>query len=254
MKYSNLFIFLAACFSIFGQTETPRKEKFPSYFGLQVRPVFPTNFIGSPITEMSNDLYSTSLTQKMGYSFGGTVRAGVTKLIAIETGINFTQRNFDIAISVPDSNIFGRNTLSFIQYDIPINALIYVQLSEKFYMNASMGGTAVYNPTNVGVLTTPGSLFSFRHTGASKKFGFDLNANFGFEYRTEKIGFFYIGGSARIPLAPVFTLISEYTYQGTNNSSILSAPVDGSFLALDFKYFFPNIRNKGVQFQRGPIL
>lgn len=233
--------------------ETTKKEKFPSYFGLQFRPIFPTNFIGSPETILTKNEFTTTLTQKIGYSFGGTIRAGLTKLIAFETGINFTQRNFDITMAVPDSNVFATNDMSFISYDIPLNGLIYVQLSEKFYMNASMGIALTFKPTDIGVQTLPGSHHSFTHTGrVYRKFGLDLNANFGFEYRTEKSGFFYFGGSVRVPLKPVFDIIAQYKYQGYKNT--IYGTVDGSYLALDFKYFFPNISNKGGQFQRGPIL
>lgn len=237
---------------IFAQTKTRKKERFPSYFGLQVRPVFPTRFIGEPETTLSKDGYATTISQKIGYSFGGTVRAGLTKLLALETGINFTQRNFDVTMSVADSGVYAKNDLSFISYDIPINGLVYIQLSEQFYMNASLGVALTFKPTNVGILTLPGGSYSFTHTGrVARKTAFDLNANIGFEYRTEKIGFFYIGGSARVPFKPVFDLISEYKYQGY--STKVYGEVDGSFLSIDFKYFFPNINNKGVQFQEGPI-
>lgn len=251
---SHIFILSSLLISVsaFTQTKPRKKERFPSYFGLQVRQVFPTRFIGEPVTSLSKDEYATSISQKIGYSFGGTVRAGLTKLLALETGINFTQRNFDVTMSVADSGVYAKNDLSFICYDIPINGLVYIQLSEQFYMNASLGVALTFKPTNVGILTLPGGSYSFTHTGrVARKTGFDLNANIGFEYRTEKIGFFYIGGSARVPFKPVFDLISEYKYQGY--STKVYGEVDGSFLSIDFKYFFPNINNRGVQFQEGPI-
>lgn len=236
----------------FSQIKPDKKEKFPSYFGLQIRPVFPTRFIGNPETILIQNEFASTITQKIGYSFGGTVRAGFTKLLAFETGINFTQRNFDIKMSIVDSNVYATNNLSFICYDIPLNVLVYVQLSEDIYMNASLGAAMTYYPTSVGVLTLPGGSNSFTHTGAiSKKVGFDLNANFGFEYRTKKSGFFYIGGSGRIPFKPIFDIIAQYTYQGYKNT--IYGSIDGSFLALDIKYFFPNIKNKGPQFIEGPI-
>lgn len=246
-------LFLLLTFYSVGQTAIRKKERFPSYFGIQVRPVLPTRFIGEASATFSQEGFSTTISQKVGYSFGGTVRAGITKLIAFETGINFTQRNFNIDMSVADSNVYATNDLSFIQYDIPLNALIYVQLSEKFFMNASLGVALNFKPTDVGVLTLPGGSFSFTHTGRVNSLAtVDLNANFGFEYRTEKIGFFYIGGSARVPFSPLFTLVSQYKYQGYKTT--IYGDVDGSFLSVDFKYFFPNISKKGTQFQRGPIL
>ncbi len=235
-----------------GQEER-KKEKFPSYFGVQIRPIFPVKFIGDPHLTMTQNEFTSTFQQKMGFSAGGVVRAGISKLFAIETGLNFTQRNFDLTMDVPDSNIHATNTLRFIEYDIPINGLVYIQLARSFYMNASLGGSITFKPTDVGVLTIPGGKDLFRHKGiVDSKIGFALNANIGFEYRTEKAGIFYLGGSARVPFSPLFIAAARYENQSYDNT--IYGTVDGSFMALDFKYFIPNINKKGEQWQRGPIL
>lgn len=256
MRIGLLIILSLLTLSAFGQSK-PKKEKVPSYFGFQVRPIFPTRFIGnSELTVDQSDpeqiFITTTITQKIGYSFGATVRAGLTKLIALETGINFNQRNFDLSMAQPDSSIVAKSDISFINYDIPLNALFYIRLADKWYMNASLGADITFSPTDVGIQTNPHTYHYFKQTGiVQHKVGADVNANIGFEFRTEKAGFFYIGGSGRVPLAPIFVLRTDYTYQGY--SSTTYGQVDGSFLALDFKYFFPNIRNKGTQFKEGPI-
>ena len=102
------------------------------------------------------------------------------------------------------------------------------------------------------MLNQPGGDFIYTHTGfVDNKVGLGFNANLGFEYRTEKKGFFYLGGSARIPISNLFWLIADYRYEG--HYQRLVGGVDGSFLSIDFKYFFPNIRNRGTQFNDGPI-
>ncbi len=228
------------------------QQNVPSYFGIQVKPIFPTRFIGEPTLTLEEGEFSTTITQKTGFSFGGTVRAGITNLLALETGINFNQRHFDIDMSVVDSAVYAKNDLTFVSYDIPINGLVYVQLSDNIFMNASLGVALTFKPTHVGIVTNPGGSFSFTHTGlVNRKTGFDLNANFGFEYRTKRSGFFYLGGSARVPFTPIFDLIAQYKYQGYKVNT--RGEVDGSFLTIDFKYFFPNIKNSGIQFQNGPI-
>ena len=233
--------------------ELDKKERFPSYFGIQVRALLPTQFIGQSELTLGKNGFSTTLQQSIGYSFGGTVRAGLTKLLAFETGINYTQREFHVTMEVPDSNIYATNHLTFISYDIPINGLVYIQMSKQTFMNASLGFALTFKPTDVGILTKPGGSNLFYHTGfVKRKAGFDINANLGFEYRTKKSGFFYLGGSGRVPLAPLFQLIAQYKYQGIKNT--VSGNVDGSYLSIDVKYFFPNIRNRGVQFAKGPIL
>lgn len=247
---NRLLLFFFLSISLFSMSQS--KEKVPSYFGIQIRPVFPTQFIGTSILTLTGDGFESTIEQKLGYSFGGTVRAGVTKLIAIETGINYTERNFDLTMSVPDSNLYATNDLTFIEYDVPVNVLTYIQLSQAFYMNASVGATISFKPTNVGVYNQPNGYHAFRNTGIpANKIAFGINANVGFEYRTKEKGFFYIGGSARVPFAPLFSLYSDYNNQGNQIRHI--GEVDGSFLTIDFKYFFPNIKNKGPQFQEGPI-
>ena len=236
-----------------------RKNKFPTYFGIELSPVFPTAFIGEKtltINQPTNDPFniSTTITQKMGFTFGGTVRASFTKFIALETGLNYTKRNFDLSMSLPDSSINATNELSFIQYSIPINALFYIKLDEKWYMDAALGVAVNFSPTNVGVTTYPQNRHVFFHLGhVEKKVGFDMNANLGFEFRTEKDGFFYLGGSARIPFQPLFRLYMQYEYNTSATVKTIDGEVDGSFLAIQFKYFFPNIKNKGTQFTKGPI-
>lgn len=250
------FLVLISASTLFGQVKS--KERIPSYFGLQVKPIFPTRFIGNPVLSIQSaegdDMYITStIRQKMGYSFGGTVRVGLTKLIALETGINFNQRNFDLEMAVPDSSIYGANDISFISYDIPVNALFYIRLSERWYMNASLGAAVTFAPTSVKVDTNPRGIHYFQHTGlVESKAGLELNANIGFEFRTEKSGFFYLGGSGRVPIKPIFTFVAEHKYKGYR--TIIYGDVDGSYLSIDFKYFFPIIENKGQQFKGGPIV
>ena len=229
-----------------------KKVAPPSYFGLHVRTVFPTQFIGTNTLSLESDGFFSTVSQRIGYSFGGTVRAGLTDLIALESGINFTQRYYDISFSVPDSNVSGTGDFGFIEYDIPINALFYIRLSDKWYANASMGLALTFKPTNVQTMEQPFGFHRFIYTGLlRRKVGFDAMANFGFEYRTEKRGFFYIGGSARVPFSPLFDLVASYEWQGITNRTF--GEMDGSFLSIDIKYFFPNIRNKGLQFIEGPI-
>jgi len=141
--------------------------------------------------------------------------------------------------------------MRFIEYGLPINALMYIQLSNSIFMNASIGPAITFKPTDVKVFGTDGD-HSFTHYGISQnKVGLDINGNLGFELRTKKNGFFYIGGSARIPFFPIFEVLSFYDWEGLSTRT--SGPIEGNYFSIDLKYFFPNIKNKGVQFNEGPI-
>lgn len=248
------FLFLICSLSTISVAQSA-KVKVPSYFGFQIKPLFPTRFIGNPELTQSIENFNTTLSQRTGYSFGGVVRVGLTRFIALETGIHFNQRNFDIDMSIPDSNFYYSNTLSFTTYTIPVNALFYIRLADKWYMNTAIGASMSYNPTNVGKRTDPDGYADFRHTGLAKKVILEVNGAVGFEFRTKKSGIFYLGGALAVPFSPIFYLQSEYSYQGLylKTNAEADGKVDGSYLAIEFKYFFPLIKSKGSPFLDGPI-
>lgn len=247
----NLIIYTT--FTLLSTFSFTQDEKISSYFGIQVRPVIPTDMVGEKQTKITGTDFSSTITQTLGYSFGATVRAGITKLIAFETGISFTQRNFDLSMSLSDTNVTAVDNFSLVGYDIPLNLLMYIQLSQKYYMNASMGFVTVFSPTDIVKVTETGGVHSFENYGSVSRVTFNFNANVGFEYRTEKSGFFYLGGSIRVPLQPAFNWLSAHMIQQHSDYTIAKGTVSGSFLSLDLKYFFPNIKQKGNQPKKGPI-
>ena len=247
-------LLLALTFILIGSTKAQvSKTKVPSYFGVEVKSILPTQYIGNPVLEQSINGFNTTFTQKPGYSFGGVVRVGLTKLLALETGLHLNHRNFDIDMSVPSENSYATNSLSFITYDLPINGLVYIRLAEQWFMNTAIGASISYNPTNVGVKTLPGGPHIYKHTGLAQKVIFEFGANVGFEFRTKKAGFYYLGGGARVPMQTLFYLKSQYGQLSSNNVEEIVSDVDGSYLSISLKYFFPDIKNKGTQFKEGPI-
>jgi hypothetical protein len=244
MKKSGLILlFLLTYFGLNAQ-----REQFPTYFGIQVRPILPSNFGGSKVLEMSGENYNFKLHQTVGYSFGGTIRKGITKLIAFESGLNYTQRNFSYEMSLTDTSVLASDKTSFINYEIPINGLVYIQLSKSTYMNASMGVTAQFSPTDIKKITVTGGSHQFVNYGFYRsKIGANLNANLGFEYRTTSKGFFYFGGSISVPLKPLIVFESIHTVLKQTNTTQLVGNINGNYLSFDIKYFFPLIRKKGDQ-------
>jgi hypothetical protein len=251
----KLSFFIACIFIIpFLRSQVSKDSKIPYYFGFQLKPLFPTKFIGESNSTFSNQGYEVNISQQVGISYGGVVRIALTDLIGIETGLNFFQRYFKLDMRLIDSNIVASDKFGFIQYDLPINALFYAKLNKKWFMNAAIGASICYKPSNVGTISNTKGKHEFFNIGIvdiNDKVNLDLNGNLGFEFRTDKYGFFYLGGCARIPTAPLFNLLSRYRY-GTfevNNYG----PVSGSFLAIELKYFIPNNGGNGQQFEHGPI-
>ena len=219
-------------------SKVEKNHKFPTYFGIQVKSVLPTKFIRSQTASLSGGGFEASISQRPGFGFGAIVRTNISKLIAIESGINFTQRYFNLSVAIPDSNIYEEGAMTFIEYDIPINTLVFVQLSDEIFMNTSLGVAVTYKPSDTRVQIRTEDRHYFALYGLRDNFvGLDLNANIGFEYRTRESGFFYLGGSVRVPLAPLFNYNALYDHN--SNSTLLSKDVSGSYLTFDFKYFFP---------------
>ncbi len=250
IKYFFLFIFISQFYQL---SFSQKREKFPSYFGIQFKPLIPGDFLSKSVVSVTDTGFIGTFTQKQGYSFGATVRIGLTKLISFETGINQVQRNYKIDFNLVDSAVTAKTSVGIISYDIPLNALIYIQLSEKIFTNASLGTSFVYYPSNVGTTVSVEPKHVFIGEGRrNKRFDFEINANLGFELRTEKNGFFYVGASAKIPFAPIFKVAASYEYE-SSQKALAIGDINGAYLSLDLRYFFPNIKNKGQQFNKGPI-
>lgn len=253
MKYWLLIFSCVISIGVLAQkSKSTKKERFPSYFGLQFKPIFATNFITASELNLKGSELTADYQQKFGFSFGGTVRVGLSKIVNLETGLNFVQRNYDIDFSINSSTtqLNAQTQFRIIAYDIPVNALFYIKLSDKFYMNASMGASLGYLPSNVWKTYVINSVEKFQHEGRrfGKFFG-EANANIGFEFRTQKIGFFYLGASVKMPFKPIFQIAAAYYKAGS--TEVLYGNVSGSYLTLDLRYYFKNNGEKNKL--RGPI-
>src|SRR4051812_13889935 len=114
-----LLILPAAAFSQKGLTTV----------GIQVKPIFPISFLdtGKLINEAENIHYETAL--QSGFSAGIVIRHNFTKLIAVESGINYVKRKY--ALQISDGSFTGKSSFRSINYEIPFIILTYIQVGEK---------------------------------------------------------------------------------------------------------------------------
>lgn len=253
------FIYLLVCFIIIPTLAFcqlgEKKEKFPLYFGVQAKIITPSEFLGPRITKLTDGGFSSTLTQKTGYSYGALIRADYTKSISLEVGLNYIQRQFYSSMNFTDSvtNISDTNKLTFINYEIPITGIVKIQLGQKIFALAGLGPSFSYKPTNVALIDQPGGPHTFYHSGTVKKFGMDLNAQIGFEFRTRRIGIFYVGGGVKVPTGYLLNWGGKYSTQNSSKYYLDFAKVNGAFLSFDLRYYLPRIKNAGMQFLQGPI-
>lgn len=242
-----VFIVLAVQTALWGQTSKPKRERFPSYFGIVGSPVIPNNFIGSKQTIFfdSTQTMQVNFRNKWSYTFGAIVRIGLTKTISLETGISQVRRHYDVNVIIPDSSINRTQRLAFVNYDVPVNALFYVQMDKQWYMNAAFGFSITHYPTDVrdSILPEEGKRISIEGRRIHRTY-FAANAGFGFEYRTEKIGTFYLGLGAKVPFKPIFFGVAVLNQSNTGNKLIAYNPVTAGYFTVDFRYFFPKTKRK----------
>jgi len=204
--------------------------------GVQVRPFFSNKFFktGPQLKDSSN--VSFMVTPKGGYSAGGIIRYGINNTLSFETGINFIKRPHDLTLNkTTDGSIVNTVNTDFsaISYEMPANMLVFIQLGEKLFMDVALGVSLDFYPSN---LNTRGEYFN--HYSIRKNWMFPaVNASIGYEWRTEKSGYFYLGSSYHNPLNDIYITTIGYYEDGryqTGQQFLLS----GNYLSVDFRYFF----------------
>ncbi|HNQ61173.1 MAG TPA: hypothetical protein PKJ62_02195 [Bacteroidia bacterium] len=212
--------------------------------GLQVKPIFPVNFIGTGETLNSDLDVDFTLGLKSGYSFGMVVRRGFSDLISLESGINYVKRKYNLKIQ--DQDYSREANFRIIGYEIPVSMLVYIQLSEKLYMNVSMGSSLDMFASAVQTFDTNFNQVSFRNHVAQGA----VIANIGWEWRTEKSGYIYIGASYHRPFNYIYLSRTEYVKPNklpTDPNAFSEVELLGNYLTIDFRYFFhedPETRNQ----------
>ncbi|MBL0102614.1 MAG: hypothetical protein IPP51_01865 [Bacteroidetes bacterium] len=119
--------------------------------------------------------------------------------------------------------------------------MIYARIGEKIYANGSLGPSLDMFASDIITFD------SYFRNNAVRRTTFQpaVNANLGFEYRTEKSGAFYIGLSYHRPFSYIFAQATEYKRAGKQETVYNS--LVGNYLTIDLRYFFhedPNNKKK----------
>jgi hypothetical protein len=228
--------YLLVLFLFLGLHSVTNAQEYLVTFGIQYKPIVPTKFFNAgPVTETVNDTFQTEIAPKLGHVFGMVIRWGLADWLALETGINHSRRNYnlnntDLLTEVTDKSDFG-----LVNYQIPLQALIYVKLGEQFYMNTSFGASADMYVSN---LFTKGDDPRFQHwTWRKSWMQGSLLANVGFEFRTKEKGAFYIGASLNRPFSNITRTKIVYDRDLQERFEV-DTELNGNYLTLDIRYFF----------------
>jgi len=230
MRYTSILLVLTLLFSVHLVVAQERVITA----GIQFKPMLPQGFFNAESSQEFADNVNFTQDQKFGYAAGMVVRWGITKSISLETGINYVRRNFKITIDSLNDAYEADINYGIIGYEIPIAGLIYVRLSRQWYMNASFGASIDLFPRDFYADATNDQRW-IHETVRESWIQVSGLANLGFEYRTEKSGYFYLGSSYHQPFTDMY---QSKIGRGNKPNATVILPVNGSYLTLDFRYFF----------------
>jgi len=235
MKF-KFFLYLLLCVATLN---TSAQERVTT-FGIQLKPIIPVEFFNAGKQEQRENGIEYLNQPKLGMSFGMVIRKGLTKNISIETGLNFLKRNFDLTINDPDSSFSGTSDFSIVNYEIPVLALVYVKLSRNIFMNVAGGVSFDIYPTPLFVSDT-------YFTNAVNRFHWvtpSLLANLGWEFRTEKSGYIYLGASLHRSFSTIFREYVTYFGEGGSRDEVVTFDLTGNYFTIDIRYFFHEEKQK----------
>ncbi|HIG33111.1 MAG TPA: hypothetical protein EYQ09_06740 [Flavobacteriales bacterium] len=216
-----------------------RSQVIKTTFGLQYKPIIPAAYFNSTEVIKTSGSYDFNLSPKYSHSFGMVVRQKINATFSIESGLNYTQRNFKLAIKNSDLNLDDFTDFRMRSYELPIQLLAYVQTSEYWYVNVAFGISHNVLASDIGSYGEESENYfqnTYRKNGGYQA----LLANIGMEYRTEEKGYYYFGTSLHRPWKAIGRVFPEYDDKTNifNDDTEFSLDLLGNFVTLDFRYFF----------------
>ena len=214
--------------------------------GMQYKPIIPSSLFNSGPDKFQDDNWNVDIRPAYGHTYGMVIRHGITKRWSIEGGITYTVRRFSIDASFNDTT-FSDADFKLIGYEFPFSGLVYVKLGERLYMNNSLGVSIDMFPSDIYT-----GDYHFDHFGIRRSW---LQAavigNVGFEFRTEKSGYFYLGGSLHRPFSTIAKSILRFHTQPTTLDGETGLELSGNYLTVDLRYFFHEDPEKKARRRKG---
>lgn len=208
--------------------------------GVQLKPIIPSKYFGSGTEDLEIEDLRVNFEPNYGVNFGMVVRHGLTRNWSLESGICMVQRNYTLHFNHPGLPEEKQLRFRYIGYEIPIQAMVFVKLSDNVFMNASGGASIDLYPSNV-----ESAAFEYRDT---LRYDFyqktykqswiqaALLANYGFEWRTPDKGYFYVGASYHRPFQKIGT--TKVLFEQNSNPASSYSSLGGNYLTIDLRYFF----------------
>tara|TARA_B100000787_G_scaffold49547_1_gene35635 strand:- start:5755 stop:6465 length:711 start_codon:yes stop_codon:yes gene_type:complete len=217
-----------------------KSQNSKTTFGLQYKPIIPSVYFNAADLSKSSKSYIFNLNPKYSNSFGMVIRNQINKTFSIESGLNFTQRNFELSITNDAINLLDFTTFSMRSYEFPIQLLTYVRASENWYLNIAFGISHNVLASDVKSYGEEKENFFFQNTFRRSGGYSAILANLGIEYRTDNKGYYYFGTSLHRPWRVIGRIYPEYDDKINifNEDREFYFDMIGNFITIDFRYFF----------------
>ena len=99
-------------------------------------------------------------------------------------------------------------------------------------MDAALGSSIDLFPSDIYTSDS-----YFKHSSRRRNIiSLSILSNLGFEYRTEKSGYFYLGASYHRPFNSIYT--TKIKYENSYKNETITTKLSGNYLTIDFRYFF----------------
>lgn len=210
-------------------------------FGIQYKPIIPSEYFNSNYIEKTSGDYTFNLNPKYSNSFGMIIRHKINNIFSIESALNYTQRNYNLTLENKTIKFKDFTSFGMRSYEIPLQLLTYVRVSESWYLNVAFGMSHNVLASDIYSYGATEKYFqkTYRKDGGYRA----LLANIGVEYRTKKKRSYYIGTSLHRPWEEISRTYPEYndgnnTFNDTNFENKSFLEVSGNFITIDFRFFF----------------
>ena len=234
MKGKIIFI-LFFCFAFNAKSQDSKTT-----FGIQYKPIIPSAYFNAANLSISSASYNFNLKPKYSNSFGMVIRRQINKTFSLESGLNYTQRNFKLSITNSAINLSDFTAFGMRSYELPLQLLTYVRASENWYLNIAFGISHNVLASDIFSYGEEKNNFYFQNTYRKNGGYSSLLANLGMEYRTESKGYYYFGASLHRPWKAIGRIYPEYDDKTRNTLEDKEFYIEmlGNFVTIDFRYFF----------------
>jgi hypothetical protein len=231
----SLIVFSVFCFAeVFSQGA---KDPIKLTVGVEMRALVPISFFTMDSLVLSDEQnnFRSVTNYEGGFGFGGVLRANLTKIWNFETGLYYTRRRYNYTLTDPSVGFDEDISLRVISYEIPIKGLVYIQMADNIYMNVALGVSTNFVASDIESLGNEYIITAFKRSWAN----FAVLGNIGVEFRTEKEGYFYLGGTIHQPFSELMSTQVNYFRGGDPPAYFDNGTLGGAYFSIDFRFFFP---------------